>query len=241
MFKIGEFARIAQISAKILRHYDSINLFKPAYIDEQNGYRYYTINQLATLNRIIILKELGFSLAQVQELISDELSVDKMQGMFTMHKSQIEQSIEADLRRLEHVRTRLNQIEMEGILHQQVEVVVKTIPAQPILSIRHQVANFQTATTIFHEFATQFVPSLALYHTMPLIALSHTPDDEFSYDDPFELELGLILNATLSVAPDVLIFQGEPLRQRQLPSVQHMANPRRCACNQDHFIGEYQI
>ncbi|MBC7811584.1 MAG: MerR family DNA-binding transcriptional regulator, partial [Burkholderiales bacterium] len=61
MFKIGDFSKISQVSARMLRHYDDIDLFKPAHIDPFTGYRYYTVDQLPRLNRLLALKDLGLS------------------------------------------------------------------------------------------------------------------------------------------------------------------------------------
>lgn len=222
-FKIGEFARIAQISAKILRHYDEIELFKPAYTDTQNNYRYYTLDQLETLNRIIIFKELGFSLSQVKTLLSDDLPLTKLQGMLTLREAQIEQAIEDDLRRLAHIRSRLHHLEMAGTLHQEIDVVVKPIPAQPILSIHQRVRNFDEAVLLFHEFAHEFLPTLKLNQMPPLIALSHTPDDDFNATAPFEFELGLVVNNQQDLATTALVFREQILRLRELPEVDQMA------------------
>jgi MerR HTH family regulatory protein len=63
MFRIGEFAQIAQVSTRQLRFYDQLGLLQPAQIDHQTGYRYYTVRQLPRLNSILALKELGLSLA----------------------------------------------------------------------------------------------------------------------------------------------------------------------------------
>ena len=55
MFRIGEFSTIARVSSVLLRHYDEMDLFKPSYVNPQNGYRYYSIEQLPRLNRILAL------------------------------------------------------------------------------------------------------------------------------------------------------------------------------------------
>ena len=60
MFKIGEFSKIAQLSGRTLRHYDTIGLLKPVHIDPATGYRYYSAEQLPRLNRILALKDLVF-------------------------------------------------------------------------------------------------------------------------------------------------------------------------------------
>ena len=55
MFTIGEFDRHGRVSVRMLRHYDSTGLLRPARVDPANGYRFYAVGQLARLNRIIAL------------------------------------------------------------------------------------------------------------------------------------------------------------------------------------------
>ena len=74
MFKIGEFARIADVSIHLLRHYDDIDLFKPAQIDPQSGYRYYHADQLPMLHRIVALRELGMTLEQIATMLDDAIT-----------------------------------------------------------------------------------------------------------------------------------------------------------------------
>ena len=69
MLTIGEFAKLGKLSARMLRHYDSIGLLIPAYSKAENGYRYYDAAQLAVLSQIEQLKKFGFSLAEIKELL----------------------------------------------------------------------------------------------------------------------------------------------------------------------------
>ncbi|KNF08634.1 transcriptional regulator of multidrug-efflux transporter, MerR familiy [Gottschalkia purinilytica] len=64
---VGEMARLHNISSQTLRYYDKIGLFKPAYIDENNNYRYYGIEQFAYLDSILFLKELGMPLEDIRQ------------------------------------------------------------------------------------------------------------------------------------------------------------------------------
>jgi DNA-binding transcriptional MerR regulator len=72
MFAIGEFARFTRVSVKMLRHYHDIGLLPAARVDPVTGYRYYTAAQLPRLNRILTLRDLGFGLDD----IADVLAVD---------------------------------------------------------------------------------------------------------------------------------------------------------------------
>ena len=91
MFKIGDFSKLAQVSVKTLRHYGKMGLIKPAWIDRFSGYRYYTADQLPRLNRILALKDLGFSLEQIRQLLRDDLPAAELRGMMRMKQAEVEQ------------------------------------------------------------------------------------------------------------------------------------------------------
>ena len=66
LFKITEFAKIANTNRKTLQYYDEIGLFSPAYVAE-NGYRYYSLFQLDQLALIAVLRDLGLPLREIRE------------------------------------------------------------------------------------------------------------------------------------------------------------------------------
>ncbi|MCY6369931.1 MerR family transcriptional regulator [Clostridium ganghwense] len=66
-FLIGDMAKIHNVSTQTLRYYDKIGLLKPKIVDQDNGYRYYTIEQFEQLNTIKYLKFLGMSLNDIKE------------------------------------------------------------------------------------------------------------------------------------------------------------------------------
>lgn len=70
MLQIGEFSKICQVSVKTLHHYDKIGLLAPARVDRFTGYRYYKTEQIDTMNYIQRLKRYGFSLEEIQHLIT---------------------------------------------------------------------------------------------------------------------------------------------------------------------------
>jgi len=74
MFTIGDFARHGRVSVRMLRHYDATGLLRPARVDPASGYRFYEAVQLARLNRIIALKNLGFTLDQVRAMLDEHVS-----------------------------------------------------------------------------------------------------------------------------------------------------------------------
>ncbi|HCT80522.1 MAG TPA: MerR family transcriptional regulator [Micromonosporaceae bacterium] len=133
MFTIGDFARLGRVSVRMLRHYDAIGLLRPARVDGTSGYRFYGADQLARLNRIVALKDLGFTLQQVQVILDEKVDVSELRGMLRLRRAQLEDQVAADLARLAGVAARLRLIESEGhmITH---EVVLKSVAAVRVAS-----------------------------------------------------------------------------------------------------------
>ena len=114
MFSIGEFARHGRVSVRMLRHYDAIGLIRPACVDPDTGYRFYQASQLDELNRVIALKDLGFTLQQVQEILEDKVTAAELRGMLKLRRAEIQAQIEAETTRLARVEARLMTIEDEA-------------------------------------------------------------------------------------------------------------------------------
>ena len=66
LFSIGEVARYQNISKQTLIFYDKAGVFRPAWVDPENGYRYYSASQLDYLDTILIMKQIGFSLQEIK-------------------------------------------------------------------------------------------------------------------------------------------------------------------------------
>jgi DNA-binding transcriptional MerR regulator len=114
MFSIGEFARHGRVSVRMLRHYDAIGLIRPACVDPDTGYRFYQASQLDELNRVIALKDLGFTLQQVQTILEEKVTAAELRGMLKLRRAEIQARIEAESTRLARVEARLMTIEDEA-------------------------------------------------------------------------------------------------------------------------------
>jgi predicted transcriptional regulator YdeE/DNA-binding transcriptional MerR regulator len=148
MQKIGDFARLARVSVKTLRHYQKLGLLKPAWVDRFTGYRYYTLDQLPQLNRILALKDLGFSLEEVQRLLRDDLAVAEMRGMLRLKRAELERSVRSEQARLERIERRLQQIEEHGRMPTQ-EVVLRSVPPRQVLGIRGVIPAYEQVQSLF--------------------------------------------------------------------------------------------
>ncbi|SFW87255.1 MerR family transcriptional regulator [Amycolatopsis australiensis] len=141
MFSIGDFARHGRVSVRMLRHYDALGLLRPARVDPATGYRSYEASQLARLNRIVALKELGFTLEQVATLLADEVPAERVRGMLTLRRAQLQAALAEGAARLARVEARLRTIEDEG-RPPAYDVVVKELPATRVVELTGVAAGF---------------------------------------------------------------------------------------------------
>jgi DNA-binding transcriptional MerR regulator len=132
MLKIRDFARLAEVSMTTLRYYDEIGLLKPIHVDPETGYRFYTIDQLPYLHRILAFKELGLGLTQIAEILDESISPSTLQGMLRLRQAQLQQHIQAEQEQLVRIEARLQSLE-QGSGLPTYEVVLKA--ARPITGV----------------------------------------------------------------------------------------------------------
>jgi len=135
MIKIGDFARLSQVSVVTLRYYDEMDLLKPVKVDAFTGYRFYSAEQLPRLNRILALKDLGFALEQVKLMLADGLTLEQLRGMLKMQRDEVEKRLSGEQERLVRIEARLRQIELEDKMPNY-DVVIKTVPAMLVAARR---------------------------------------------------------------------------------------------------------
>jgi DNA-binding transcriptional MerR regulator len=142
MFTIGDFARHGRVSVRMLRHYDALGLLQPAYIDRLTGYRWYEARQLSRLNRIVALKDLGFTLEQVGSILDDKVSAEELRGMLRLRRAELQAQVTAGVARLAQVEARLEIIEREGAMPAD-DVQVKRIPAVRVAEVTGTAGGFE--------------------------------------------------------------------------------------------------
>ncbi|MFH9751710.1 MerR family transcriptional regulator [Streptomyces griseus] len=142
MFTIGDFARYGRVSPRMLRHYDAIGLLHPDRTDPATGYRRYGAAQLGRLNRIIALKDLGFTLQQVGAVLDEQVGPEELRGMLRLRRAELAEAVAAASTRLARVEARLRSIESEGRMPAD-DVVIKTVPAVRVAELTGTAASYQ--------------------------------------------------------------------------------------------------
>ncbi|WP_119418720.1 MerR family transcriptional regulator [Desertibaculum subflavum] len=216
MFRIGEFSRIARVSGRLLRYYDSIGLLSPQRVDPATGYRYYTADQLGRLNRVLALKELGLTLDQVARLLEETISVEEIRGMLTLRKAELERSLGEQAARLRHVESRLQQIDEQGRLADY-DVVLKPVAAQSFLALRRTFAGMDEAVATLRELARETARQVPIDARGALVVVAHSDFE----DEQLDLEIGFVL--ARSINRRIATTDGRALAIGELPAVDRMA------------------
>jgi DNA-binding transcriptional MerR regulator/effector-binding domain-containing protein len=178
MLTIGEFARVGQVSPRMLRHYDRLGLLVPERVDDWTGYRSYSVDQLGRLHRLLALRDLGFTLEQIGPLLDGEASIEQLHGMLDLRRAQVEQTIAEEQARLRRVEAHLRAIEGSSSMSLNDVVIKRTDPIR--VAEMFGVAGGldpEHISPVFQDKAPLLYGHLARHGILPGIMVGY-------YDDP---------------------------------------------------------
>lgn len=152
MLTIGEFSNICRVSTKTLRYYAEIGLILPDEINPENGYRYYSIEQLEKMLLINRLKDYCFSLEEIKLILESEERMDEV--LFTaLNKKKKEiaekvQKFENTLHQIDSDILNIRNVKSIMSYMESIDVRLVEIPMMYLLSIRKNVLE--------HEFSEEY-------------------------------------------------------------------------------------
>jgi DNA-binding transcriptional MerR regulator len=216
MLTIGDFARHGRVSIRMLRHYDAIGLLRPAQVDQSSGYRLYQAAQLSRLNRIVALKDLGFTLQQVQAILDEDVSTEELRGMLRLRRAELEAALAATASGLVQVEARLRSIENEGSMPQE-DVIIRHLPAVRLAELSGTVASFGPEDTgpLISRLSGE------LRQRLDAAGISPAGPRTVYFETPGEGEYGIVVHVGLPVAPAVA--GGHDFQVVALPPVERAA------------------
>ena len=189
MIKIGDFARIGQVSIKALRHYDALGLLRPMRIHPESGYRFYDLTQLSDLARILALKDCGFSLDEIAQIVRTR-DADEITAMLRARVQAQRQLIATEKARLQRITARLDQLTAEQGDDAQRDVILKRSEAQNLLGLRRRVIGQRE----IGPFANVVVRRLMAEQLWPVSPLIHVYFDVDPDTEEFDLFVGAAVN-----------------------------------------------
>lgn len=204
MIKIGTFAAMAQVSIKCLHHYDNLGLLRPVEVDRISGYRFYTAEQLPRLHRILALKELGFSLDEIKDLLDAALSNRQLRDLLETQQSEVERRLREEQERLVRLKAHLKVMEASTEAPAY-DVVLKKVPGQLVASlpVSYEPGEWVPLIDCFAE-ARSFLKNNAMPQAGPEFSLWH---DQSAADKPLKVEAVLPISATMASSRRVQVYQ----------------------------------
>jgi DNA-binding transcriptional MerR regulator/effector-binding domain-containing protein len=204
--KIGEFARLGQVTVQTLRYYADLGLLRPGEVDPFTGYRYYLLDQLPTLHRILALKDLGLPLEQIKRMLHDNITPEEMRRILALKQDEIRTQVQNSLDQLERINIRLRMLEHQG-RPTNYEINIKHVDAFPVASVTGEVPDYRDVTPLWMELG-EHIRDESLDVRPPYLTLCH------GTEPMIKLEVCSPLAGTLPTSPAGLV--------RMLPEVKTM-------------------
>jgi DNA-binding transcriptional MerR regulator len=202
MYGIGLVARLGQVSVRTLRHYDDLGLLKPSHVDPFTGYRYYTPEQVLRLHRILVLRDLGVPLAQIGQLVDDDVTVEQLRGILRLRQSEARARLAAQTEQLRRVELRLAQLEEASVADY--EVIVKRLEPMRVVALGEDLTGYDQIGAACERLYPRLHAALA-EHGIPFDGLSLALyEDTGDETRPLRIMTALHLPAGLTIDGDGL-------------------------------------
>ncbi len=213
MLNIGEFARLGQVSRRMLRHYDELGLLTPERVDPASGYRFYSVHQLGRLHRIVALRDIGFGLEQIRQILTEDISVEELRGMLRLRQAQVEQAVEEEQARLRRIAAHLRALEWSDVMELQ-DIVIKQ--TQPVRVAQASAGGLTHADigAAFGRLIPQVIAHLEAAGAEPGISVAVYEDDGGAVP-----EGEIVLHAGFAIA-DQDVPSSETVRVVNLPTIE---------------------
>ena len=176
MMKISAFAKVSGISIKTLRYYDELGLLKPAHVDEQSGYRYYSEEQLLIVKRIAAYKEQGFTLEQLKPFFEEDIDTDVVKNKLADKMTELQHAMQTLQQQLEGLNSRMSRLEPSEAGDPAGPIRIREVPSQLAASIRDQVPRSQLCLLL--DEITKYAILYGEEEASQLTILWHNHDSE---------------------------------------------------------------
>lgn len=141
MIKIGDFSKLARISIRMLRYYDSIGLLKPSSLDVFTGYRYYDVSQLTEAFKINALREMGFGLAEIEKILEEYKNPLALAAFLEGKQAEVQIQRKMLDDRLVLISTSIERLRKDE-KSMNYSVTVKTFPKRYAACVRKTIKNY---------------------------------------------------------------------------------------------------
>lgn len=173
MLKIGDFSKLSRISIRMLRHYDEIGLLVPKNTDCFTGYRYYAEEQLPVAGRITALKDMGFGLSAISEILKSYDNPQALAEFLAVKQAEVQAEAAETNHRLLLLETAIKRLRKDETA-MNYNVTLKTLPKRYVASVRQVIPAYDQEGTLWNIMMSETAPlgvqyadnclSLAVFH-----------------------------------------------------------------------------
>jgi len=228
MFKIGEFSNISGLSINTLHHYNDVGILKPEQVDKLTGYRYYSALQLVTVNKIMALKDAGFSLGEIAQILYSGPSSNSIISMLEDKAEILEQALKNEAKRLNRLRNNIFLIKNGGVPIMN-EITIKRVEPILIAATRKKInkGDFEETGKMWSA-VNIFIDKAEIRRTIPCMILFYNSTWNFEISESWDIEIAEPVTKC--------VVSNDTVKVYELPAVDKMA----CVVHHGSFntIGE---
>jgi len=208
MLRIGDFSKLTRISIRMLRHYDEIGLLKPDRIDDFTSYRYYSPAKLPVANRINALKNMGFSLAAINEIMSRYHDADQLRAYLQIKLAEVKEQAEQTQDRLHLLETTIKRLGKDYTVMNH-NVTLKEMPKRYVASLRKTIPSYQDEHTLWNQMSQEAGCNLQMASPNYSLAVFH---DEGYKESDVDVEIQIAVQGKYENTENVTFKIVEPIQ-----------------------------
>lgn len=161
----------------MLRHYDEIGLLVPKSTDDFTGYRYYVEDQLTIAGRIAALKDMGFGLAVIGEILSSYDNPQTLAEFLAVKRAELQAQAEETNHRLLLLETAIKRLRKDETM-MNYNVSLKTLPERYVASVRKVISTYEQEGMLWGILMQETAP-LHMQDGNPCYTLAIFHDGEY--------------------------------------------------------------
>lgn len=208
MLKIGDFSKLSRVSIRMLRYYDEIGLLVPKSIDHFTSYRYYSEDQLPVVGRITALKDMGFSLAIITEILKKYDDPQALAEFLAVKQVEVQEEVGKATHRMLLLETAINRLRKDETA-MNYNVSLKTLPKRYVASVRKVIPAYDQESILWSILMAE-TASMNLQYSDNCYSLAIFHDEEYKESD-VDVEIQITVKGNYENTENVVFKTVSPI------------------------------
>lgn len=204
LYSIGQMAKICNIPIQTLRYYDNIDLLKPAVVKD-NGYRYYKTEQILPVNIIKGLRELNFSLEQINSIMRQD-DIDHVLKVFQDKREELKREIDSLKVAEKNVAGYIENLQLYNSLEDDEYIEIKKLSARKVAFTRYRSPSNPGSFMARYNELHNIVEIKKWKITGSLMAVFHDHYTEYDYNNA-DIEVCVPVKSTEDETDNIRLIQ----------------------------------